>query len=183
VIGQRASLASCRDRNLGDSRNLRHAKSVEEVAESDIVRGMRNDEEHLRLLTLFHYVLAGVCAFFACIPLIHVGLGHFMILSPESWADAKGGGPPAFMGWIFFLVGAVIVGLGWAYAACVLLAGRCLAKRKHWLFCIIIGGVECMYMPFGTVLGVFTIMVLTRESVKARFQETAAPTPQVEAPA
>jgi len=30
-------------------------------------------------------------------------------------------------------------------------------------------GVECMFMPFGTVLGVFTIIVLMRPSVKEIF--------------
>ena len=33
---------------------------------------MNQDEEHLRLLSIFHYVCAGLSAFFACIPLIHV---------------------------------------------------------------------------------------------------------------
>jgi hypothetical protein len=30
-------------------------------------------------------------------------------------------------------------------------------------------GIECMFMPFGTVLGVFTIITLTREPVKQLF--------------
>jgi hypothetical protein len=30
-------------------------------------------------------------------------------------------------------------------------------------------GIECVFMPFGTVLGVFTIIVLVREDVKAMF--------------
>jgi hypothetical protein len=30
-------------------------------------------------------------------------------------------------------------------------------------------GVACMFMPFGTVLGVFTIVVLLRDSVKELF--------------
>jgi len=29
--------------------------------------------------------------------------------------------------------------------------------------------IECLFMPFGTVLGVFTILVLVRESVKQLF--------------
>jgi hypothetical protein len=29
--------------------------------------------------------------------------------------------------------------------------------------------IECMFMPFGTVLGVFTIIVFIRQSVKALF--------------
>jgi hypothetical protein len=30
-------------------------------------------------------------------------------------------------------------------------------------------GVECLFMPVGTVLGVFTIIVLVRDSVKELF--------------
>jgi len=30
-------------------------------------------------------------------------------------------------------------------------------------------GIECLFMPFGTVLGVFTIMVLMRDPVKQLF--------------
>ena len=30
-------------------------------------------------------------------------------------------------------------------------------------------GIECIFMPVGTVLGVFTIIVLVRNSVKALF--------------
>ncbi len=32
------------------------------------------------------------------------------------------------------------------------------------------GGVECLFMPVGTVLGVFTIIVLVRDSVKELFR-------------
>jgi len=32
--------------------------------------------------------------------------------------------------------------------------------------------VECLFIPFGTILGVFTIIVLLRESVKALFAAT-----------
>jgi hypothetical protein len=45
----------------------------------------------------------------------------------------------------------------------------------------VMAGVECIFAPFGTVLGVFTIIVLMRESVKQLFtvknalQATSAP--------
>jgi hypothetical protein len=32
-------------------------------------------------------------------------------------------------------------------------------------------GIECVFMPFGTVLGVFTLVVLTRPSVKPLFED------------
>jgi len=31
------------------------------------------------------------------------------------------------------------------------------------------GAVDCMFMPFGTVLGVFTIIVLQKEAVRRLF--------------
>ena len=33
----------------------------------------------------------------------------------------------------------------------------------------------CLFMPFGTVLGVFTIIVLMRPSVKPLFDQAAGP--------
>ena len=54
-------------------------------------------------------------------------------------------------------------------ASMVILTGRFLATRRHHMFCLVIGCVECLSMPFGTVLGVFTIIVLSKESVKQLF--------------
>ena len=51
----------------------------------------------------------------------------------------------------------------------MVLAGRYLARRERYTFCLVVAGVECMFMPFGTVLGVFTIIVLSRPSVKDLF--------------
>jgi len=36
---------------------------------------MNQDEEHPRLLAIFHYVCAGMVALFACFPIIHLVLG------------------------------------------------------------------------------------------------------------
>ena len=43
------------------------------------------------------------------------------------------------------------------------------------MFCVVTAGVMCAFAPFGTVLGVFTLLVLHRPAVKAAF---AASTPQ-----
>jgi hypothetical protein len=37
------------------------------------------------------------------------------------------------------------------------------------MFCLVMAGIQCIFMPFGTVLGVFTIIVLMRNSVKEAF--------------
>jgi membrane protein YqaA with SNARE-associated domain len=53
-----------------------------------------------------------------------------------------------------------------------LIAGRLLAKHRHYWFAFAIACVECLFIPFGTILGVFTIIVLSRESMKALFAAT-----------
>ena len=39
------------------------------------------------------------------------------------------------------------------------------------IFHYVVAGIECIFMPFGTVLGVLTLLVLMRPSVKALFDE------------
>ena len=129
---------------------------------------MTQDEEHLRLLSIFHYVVGGLAGLFALFPIFHLIFGLFFILAPEKFAG-KGEPPPAFLGWLFVIFGVVFITIGWTFAAFILTAGRFLARRKHYLFCLTMAGVECLFMPFGTVLGVFTIIVLIREPVKQLF--------------
>jgi len=54
-------------------------------------------------------------------------------------------------------------------AICILIARRALAKRTRYWFVFVVACIECLFMPFGTVLGVFTLIVLSRESVKKLF--------------
>ena len=128
----------------------------------------QNDNDQLRLLSIFHYGVAGLAGLFALFPVLHLVLGLVMILAPDK-LGGKGAPPPAFFGWIFVILAAVLITFGLVFAGFVFTAGRFLAKRKNYLFCLVMAGVECLLMPFGTVLGVFTILVLTRESVKSLF--------------
>ena len=127
------------------------------------------DDEHLRILSICHYVYGGVKAAVACIPLIYVAVGLFMLLG-SIMAGSDEGAPPAIIGGIFIVIGGAVVLFGWAVAACVIYAGRCLTQRKHRTFCFVMAAVCCLSIPFGTVLGVFTIIVLSRPSVKALFE-------------
>jgi hypothetical protein len=131
---------------------------------------MKQDEEHLRLLSIFHYVVAGLAALFALFPIFHLIFGIFMILAPQKFGGHGQEQPPlALMGWFFVIFASMFITLGWTIAALILTTGRFLARRRHYTFCLVMAGMECLFMPFGTVLGVFTILVLVRESVKQLF--------------
>jgi hypothetical protein len=131
---------------------------------------MNQDLQHLKLLSIFHYVVGGLMALIACVPIIHLVVGLVMVFSPNSMAGNGGEPPPQAIGWLFvFLAGGFIL-LGWVGAICLLLAGWFLRSCKHYLFCMVVAGFACLFQPFGTVLGIFTIIVLIRPSVKQLFE-------------
>lgn len=134
---------------------------------------MNQDNQHLKLLSTFHYVVSGLTALFSLFGLLYLIFGLVMILAPDK-LEPKGQPPPAFIGWMFTIIGGAVITIGWIFAAFIVTTGRFLARHKHYLFCLVMAGLECMLMPFGTVLGVFTIIVLMREPVKQRFSANLA---------
>ncbi len=66
---------------------------------------------------------------------------------------------------------------GWTLAVLTAYAGRSLQTRKRYTYCLVMAGVECIFMPFGTVLGVFTIIVLMRDTVKELFGQNVESLP------
>ena len=132
---------------------------------------MNQDLEHLRLLSVFHYVLAvlaGLCSLF---PLLYLGFG-LAILTGHFPDGHSGDAMPGFMGWFMVLFGAAWLVCGLAFAICLWLSGRYLAQHRRYVFCLVMAAISCMFTPFGTVLGVFTIIVLMRPSVRELFGET-----------
>jgi hypothetical protein len=47
-------------------------------------------------------------------------------------------------------------------------------KHTRYWFALTMACIECLFIPFGTILGVFTIIVLSRESVKELFAAPVA---------
>jgi hypothetical protein len=71
---------------------------------------------------------------------------------------------------MFVIMGSVFIIFGWSIAICILLAGKQLRRHKSRTFCMVVAGIECMIMPFGTVLGVFTLIALNKDSIKEIFE-------------
>ncbi len=129
------------------------------------------DEEHLKLLSIFHYVNAALAALMATFPVIHLVVGILLVASPESLSGEPGGSrPPAFIGWFFVILAGFFIVAGWTLAICLFCAGRFLAAKRRRLFCLAVAGLNCLMVPLGTILGVFTILVLMRPSVKELFE-------------
>ncbi|TVQ62851.1 MAG: hypothetical protein EA378_03295 [Phycisphaerales bacterium] len=131
---------------------------------------MDRDAEHLNLLALFHFIYAGLTAAFSSLFLFHVSAG-IMILN--GMFEDKNANTPEEIGWLFVLMGGLAVLIGWLLAGLIVAGGVKLRQRRGWLFCMIMAGLMCMMAPLGTVLGVFTIIVLLRDRVRDLFASRA----------
>ena len=126
------------------------------------------DAEHLKLLSVFHYVLAALTALVGFLPIIYIALGAAMVMGKMP-ASPSSPAPPPEVGWMFIIFGGLFCLLAWAFAGCLFLSGRWLAARRNWTFCFVVACLSCMNVPLGTILGVFTILVLQRPGVKGLF--------------
>ena len=126
---------------------------------------MAQEEKHLDLLAIFHYVAGGLTAFFSCFFFVHMFVGLFLLGS-----SAQTGEPfPVVFAWMFILFPSIFIIGGWTLAALIIVAGRRLKQRRSYTYCLVVAAIECTIMPYGTVLGVFTIITLVKDRVKEMF--------------
>ncbi len=171
------------------------------------------DNEHLRLLSIFHYVAGGLAVLVSCFFILYIVFGVVMLTnmrafdtmprptppnavgspapaaSPTETAGPSAGPmsprparfqptthpaePPAFIGYFLAGIGTVAVLIGWTVGALLILSGRHLARHTGRMFSLVIAGLSCLQVPFGTILGVFTLNVLSRPSVAALYAANA----------
>jgi hypothetical protein len=126
--------------------------------------------DHVKVLAVLHYVAAGVMTFTSCLPFFYALLGAFMLLVPQNFAGG-GAPPPPGLGELFLSIGGGASLYLWTVALCTLFAGRFLARQKHRTFCLVAAGLNCLWIPLGTILAVFTFLVLLRPQVKEMFDD------------
>jgi hypothetical protein len=132
------------------------------------------DEEHLRLLAVGCYVVGAVTAACACVFIFHFAMGWAMLHDPTFFTSGSHAGkdmPPRFVAEMFMMMGGLLVLGGWLIGGMTIYAGRCLQKRQRYMLIMVVGGLNCLLAPYGTVLGVFIFLVLTRPSVRALFPQ------------
>lgn len=168
--------------------------------------------EHLRILSIFHYVVGGIGFVVSLFPVIHLIIGIAFLVMPEETfepprvrasfpeavdeaappveAEEPPSGPthathppaartvesssvevfPArIFGLMFTIIPLIIILSGFALSTAIVIAGRRLSQFRSHTYCLVMAGVECLLMPFGTVLGVFTIIVLTKPEARELF--------------
>jgi hypothetical protein len=137
----------------------------------DSLRQSIVDEEHLRLLSIGYVVSAGMNAFFSLFGLMYAAMGlvagSFMKFTPPQPGQPD---PPVFIGWIFSLVGVSIFVIMVTLGVLKLLVWRRLKQRRSRIFCMVVAALSALSVPYGTVLCIFTFLVLSRPSVSRLFE-------------
>jgi len=128
------------------------------------------DVDHLNLLSILHFVGAGFALLGVLFLLMHFSIFYTVFNNPKLWENEKQGPPPAELFDIFkwfYLVLAI-----WFITSGILsvLSGLFLRARKHRMFSMVVAGIICVHAPLGTALGVFTIIVLLRDSVRELYE-------------
>ena len=155
---------------------------------ADAYRQRLLDEEHLRLLGLFHYVQGALtivgglfwlvyAAFFGFI--MRLGLDEFDpgTMPMDRVALPQGVEDPTAIFQIFGLLFGGFALLFVLFGIAQVVSGRMLRQHRARTFSLVVGAISLLELVYGTVMGVCTLMVLTRESVKRLYEEDAADLP------
>jgi len=143
------------------------------------------DAEHLSALSIGHYIMAGLTAIGA-VPLVGYAVAGAKLaeqitnemrltmgdLSGQAGVDPFAGAPMEMMADLgTLMITMTVLGLVLLVVTAIglFLVGLKLRQRQWWTFCYLSGWGECLMFPFGTILGVFTIIVLSRPTVKRSF--------------
>lgn len=70
---------------------------------------------------------------------------------------------------IFATVVGVIILLGWTFGALTIWAGRCVQKRQHRPFIYVMAGLNCPFLPWGTLLGIATFILMQSPAGRREF--------------
>lgn len=134
------------------------------------------DDGHLKLLSIFYYVNAGLMTLALVFTVLHYVMMRFMFTNKamldnvESAEDSAAleqmGSMFNVMAWFY-----VVIGL-WILTQMIVnfLAARYIKQKTNKVFTMIVAGINCLNMPLGTALGIFTFILLSRATIAAAYQ-------------
>ena len=131
------------------------------------------DNEHLKLLSLFHYIFGGIIlayAFFIILQFIFLFyfLETFLRNSSFNTFTSNNDFDPMifkfilYIGIAFFII--MLIG-----GILEILSGKFIKARKNRTFSYIIAILNLLSIPYGSILGIMTLTVLGRNTIKEMY--------------
>lgn len=125
--------------------------------------------QSLEMAGIFHYVLAALMVLGGAPALVMMGIGSIAAMGVLSDKPQDMNVGLFAIGMIFFAGPLIYLGLMLALAILTLMTGRRIGRRMNLGFCQMVAGLECLFVPFGTILGIVTLILLTKEDVRGEF--------------
>jgi hypothetical protein len=130
---------------------------------------MDKDLEHLKLLGIFHYIWGALACLAGLIGVVYLIIGVALMMSPpdssdDSSSSVAGGAVLIGLGIVIFLI-CEIYGI-----AAIMAGGKYRKHQRGYWFCFVLAIITLLSFPIGTILGIFSLIVLNRPSVKTLFQ-------------
>ncbi|HLG31809.1 MAG TPA: hypothetical protein VI362_02125 [Ignavibacteriaceae bacterium] len=133
------------------------------------------DNEHLKLLSLFHYIFGGIIlayAFFIILQFIFLFyfLETFLRNSSFNTFTSNNDFDPMifkfilYIGIAFFII--MLIG-----GILEILSGKFIKARKNRTFSYIIAILNLLSIPYGSILGIMTLTVLGRNTIKEMYNK------------
>jgi hypothetical protein len=123
------------------------------------------DQEHLRLLALFHCISGAITMAFSLMYGLWA-LFMFVVIPPQARGNINDAFTQQFMPLMMFGMFGIFCAFGIAYGIVEIVCGRFISKRRARIFTIIASVPRLIFMPYGTILTVFTLLVVDRPSVR-----------------
>jgi hypothetical protein len=133
----------------------------------DPPRDESDDRDTLQVLAFFYWALAAWAAFVALVPVIYLALAWGIGIDPMgSNLQLAGSHRPELAPSVLALAAAVAATLA---AVGFGLAARALRGERRLALCRAMAVLACLFVPFGPILGVYTLLTVGQPEIAARF--------------
>ncbi len=127
---------------------------------------MVEKQDNIGLLAIFYKIVGVIMFLFSLLPCIHLIIGIAIMAGGFSFDD---GAPPFIFGLVFTIIPLIFISCGVALSISMFMCSRYLEAKSNYRFCQIVSGISCIFMPFGTVLGVLTLIELSKDPIRESF--------------
>ena len=131
------------------------------------------NNEHLNILSIFYFIYGGITIFVSFIFLLYGGIFSYFF-SDGSFNKITSYNPNNISTFPFEIISIIFIVLFLVvlvYGILFIIAGLKMRKKQNRIFTMVIGIIAMLSFPLGTVLGIFAIIILSKNSVIEQYKD------------
>jgi len=123
------------------------------------------DKSILSTVGILYVAFGGLGCFFSLFPLLHIFMFGYMTPSVSAHSEQI----PPFFAILFIGFSAIMIFIGELISILMIFAGLKMRSFKSYKFVLFVSVVSLFFFPFGTVLGILSIIFLQKPANKELF--------------